>query len=79
MQKTIMCYNENEVIEGKGSRDDIRNGYNLWIDIVNPSSSEVFEMEQIFNLDNKAVQKIKQKTKKPQVMIFKNHKFTIFL
>lgn len=74
-----MCYNENEVIEGKGSREDIKNGYNLWIDIVNPTSSEVFDLEQKFNLEQKAIKKIEQKTKKPQVMIFNNHKFTIFL
>jgi magnesium transporter len=79
MQKTIICYNQNEVIEGKGSKEDIKNGYNLWIDIVNPTSSEIFELEQIFSLERKAVQKFEQKTKKPQVLLFKNQKFTIFL
>jgi magnesium transporter len=80
MQKTIICYNENKVIEGKGSREDINNGYNLWIDIINPTSSEISELEKSFNLDHKAIEKIdKQKTKKPQVMMFKNHKFTVFL
>ena len=79
MQKTIICYNENEVIEGKGSKEDIKNGYNLWIDIVNPTSSEIYSLKQIFNLDQKAVSKIEQKTKKPQVIVFNNHKFTVFL
>jgi magnesium transporter len=74
-----MCYNNNEVIEGKGSKEDIKNGYNLWIDIVNPTSSEIFELEQIFGLECKAVQKFEQKTKKPQVLLFKNQKFTVFL
>jgi magnesium transporter len=79
MQKTIICYNQNEVIEGKGSKEEIKNGYNLWIDIVNPTSSEIFELEQIFGLERKAVQKFEQRTKKPQVLLFKNQKFTIFL
>jgi magnesium transporter len=79
MQKTITCYNENEVIEGKGSKEDIKKGYNLWIDIVNPTYSEIFELEQTFGLEHKAVQKFEQKTKKPQVLLFKNQKFTIFL
>ena len=80
MKKTVICYNEDKVIEGKGSREDINDGYNLWIDIVNPTSSEISALEKSFNLDHKAIEKIeKQKTKKPQVMIFKNHKFTVFL
>jgi magnesium transporter len=80
MQKTIICYNEDKVIEGKGSREDINNGYNLWIDIINPTSSEISELEKSFNLDHKAIEKIDiQKTKKPQAMMFKNHKFTVFL
>jgi magnesium transporter len=79
VQKTIICYNQNEVIEGKGSKEEIKNGYNLWIDIVNPTSSEIFELEQIFGLERKAVQKFEQGTKKPQVLLFKNQKFTIFL
>src|SRR5215212_10024653 len=80
MQKTVICYNENKVIEGKGSKEDIKNGYNLWIDIVNPTSSEISILEKSFNLDHKAIEKIdKQKTKKPQAMIFKNHKFAVFL
>jgi magnesium transporter len=79
MQKTIISYNQNKVIEGKGSKEEIKNGYNLWIDIVNPTSSEIFELEQIFGLERKAVQKFEQRTKKPQVLLFKNQKFTIFL
>ncbi len=80
MKKTIICYNEDKYIEGKGSKEDINNGYNIWIDIINPTSSEISALEKSFNIDHKAIEKIeKQKTKKPQVMIFKNHKFTVFL
>jgi magnesium transporter len=79
MQKTVICYNENEVIEGRGSREDIRQGYNLWIDLINPTPLEFSNLEKTFNLDRSAIDKIEQETKKPQVMIFKNHKFTIFL
>ncbi len=79
MQKTIICYNENEVIERKESSEDIKNGYKVWIDIVNPTTTEIFDLRQRFNLEQKAVSKIEQKTKKPQVMMFNNHKFTVFL
>jgi hypothetical protein len=27
----IVCYNEREVKEGQGSKEDIKKGYNLWI------------------------------------------------
>ena len=37
VQKTIICYNENEVIERKEFSEDIKNGYKVWIDIVNPT------------------------------------------
>ncbi len=79
MQKTIIYYNENEVIVGKGSTDGIKNGYKIWIDIVNPTSSEILELKKTFSLENKAVEKIKQQTKKPQVISFNNQKFTVFL
>jgi len=80
MQKTVIYYNENEVIEGKGSKEDIKNGYNLWIDLINPTPSELSTLEESFHIDHKAVEKIdKQKTKKAQVMMFNNHKFTVFL
>src|SRR5690349_1719680 len=79
MQKTIICYNENEVIEKKEFSEEMKMNHKIWIDIVNPTSSEISNLGQRFNLEQKAVTKIEQKTKKPQVMIFNNHKFTVFL
>ncbi len=60
-----MYYNENEVIEGNGSHEGIKNGYNIWIDIVNPTSSEILELKKTYSLENKVVEKIEQRTKKP--------------
>ena len=80
MQKTIIRYNENQVIEGTvASNEDKKNGYNLWIDLVDPESSEISNLEKTFNFDHKAIEKIEQKSKKPQAMMFTNHKFTVFL
>jgi magnesium transporter len=79
MQKTIICYNENKVIEKKEFGEEIKKNNKIWIDIVNPTSAEISSLEQRFNLEQKAVTKIEQKSKKPQVMIFNNHKFTVFL
>jgi magnesium transporter len=77
--QNILCYNEREVKEGQGSKEDIKQGYNLWIDIENPTSSEIFNIEQSFNLDNKAVEMLQNKSKKSQIRVLENHTFTIFL
>jgi len=39
MQHSI-SYNEREVRQG-GSEDDIRQGYNVWIDLVDPTPPEL--------------------------------------
>src|SRR5215213_193652 len=79
MQKTIIRYNEDQVIEGDESNEDKKNGYNLWIDLIDPESPHISSLKKTFNLDHKAAEKIEQKSKKPQVMTFCNHKFTVFL
>src|ERR671914_2616667 len=77
--QNIICYNEREVKEGEGSKEDIKQGYNLWIDIENPTPSEISNIEQCFNLDNKAVEMLQNKSKKPQTRVLEDHTFTIFL
>jgi magnesium transporter len=77
--QNVICYNEREVKEGQGSREDIKQGYNLWIDIENPTDSEIFNIEQSFNLNNKAVEMLPNKSKKPQTRVLEDHTFTIFL
>jgi magnesium transporter len=77
--QNIICYNEREVKEGQSSKEDIKQGYNLWIDIENPTPSEIFNIEQSFNLDNKAIEMLQNKSKKPQIRVLENHTFTIFL
>ena len=77
--QNIICYNEREVKEGQGSKEDIKQGYNIWVDVENPTPSEIFNIEQSFNLDNKAVEMLQNKSKKPQIRVLENHTFTIFL
>jgi hypothetical protein len=40
--QNIICYNEREVKEGQGSKEDIKKGYNPQIDVVNPTESDLF-------------------------------------
>ena len=77
--QNIICYNEREVKEGQGSKEDIKKGYNLWIDVVNPTESDLFNLQQSFNLDNKALENYENKSKKTQIRLLENHSFTIFL
>jgi magnesium transporter len=77
MQTTIV-YNEQEIIE-KGSKEDIKQGYSIWVDLVDPTKAEIQRIQEFFSLDAKAVEVILNKSKKPQVRILEDHTFTIIL
>jgi magnesium transporter len=75
---TIVSYNEREV-RHNGSKDDIKEGYNVWADLVNPSSQELSSVQQAFHLDKAALEEYLNKSKKPQVRVLDNHKFVLAL
>jgi magnesium transporter len=75
----IVCYNKHEVKEGHGSNEDIKKGYNLWVDLVNPTESELSNLQQSFNFDKKAFETYENKSKKPQIRVLEDHTLTIFL
>jgi magnesium transporter len=77
MQTTI-AYNEQEIKE-KGSKEDIKQGYSVWVDLINPTKVEIQRIQESFSLDAKAVEAILNKSKKPQVRILDDHSFTIIL
>jgi magnesium transporter len=77
MQNTIV-YNEHEVKQG-GNKEDIRNGYNLWIDITDPSPPEILAIQKNFDPDTKTLEIFIHKSKKPQVRVLDNYTFTLIL
>jgi magnesium transporter len=77
MQTTI-AYNEKEVKE-RGSKEDIKQGYNIWVDLTDPSETEIQRVQELFSLDVKAIEAILNKSKKPQIRILDDHSFTIIL
>lgn len=79
MQKTIISYNEREVNEGIGSKNDIKNGYNIWIDLIDPDLLDLENLQHEFNLDEESINKIKNNSKKPQVRVMDNYQLTIFI
>jgi magnesium transporter len=58
---------------------DIKQGYSIWVDLVDPTKAEIQRIQEFFSLDAKAVEAILNKSKKPQVRILEDHTFTIIL
>jgi magnesium transporter len=75
---TIISYNEREV-KYDGSKDDMKAGYNVWVDLVNPTPLELSSIQQSFQLDKLAIEEYLNKSKKPQVRVVDNHKFVLAL
>ena len=61
--QNIACQNEHEVKEGHGSKEVIKKGYNLQVDLVNPTESELSNLQQSFNFDKKAFETYENKSK----------------
>jgi magnesium transporter len=76
--QTAIAYNGTQVKQD-GTKEDISKGFKLWVDLVNPSPTEISEIGKTFNLDGSALETLINKSKKPQVRILDNHKFTIIL
>ena len=69
------------MIEEKRELDiDLRENHNLWIDISDPSDDDITNLEKQFSLNKKALDRIRQKSKKPVVKETEHgSKFTILL
>ncbi len=81
MQKTIFYYNQKEMIEEKNELNgDLEKNHNIWIDISDPTDEDIANLEKQFSLNKKALDRIRQKSKKPVVKETEhNSKFTILL
>jgi magnesium transporter len=76
--QTVIVYNEYEVRQG-GNKEDIRHGYNLWIDITDPSPPEILAIQKNFDLDIKTLETFMHKSKKSQVRVLDSYTFTLIL
>ncbi len=76
--KTIIAYNEHEV-KTDGPLDDLGNGYNLWIDLVDPDHEELLGLANKSNLDVEALETYFNKSKKPEIRVLDNQTFTVIL
>jgi magnesium transporter len=81
LQKSIIYYNDREVKEDEVSISNValNTGYKVWIDLTNPTNSELTNLQQIFNIDKDALKKFESNSKRQQIMVLDDQKFTILL
>ena len=81
VQKTVFYYNQKEMIEEKNELNDrFKENHNLWIDISDPTDEDITNLENKFSLNKKALDRVRQKSKKPVVKeIEHDSKFAILL
>lgn len=75
---TILLYNKNQV-KTVGSIDDVEEGNNAWIDVVDPDDKELDNLARKFNLNQEAIQTCSNKSKKPEIRQLGNHTFTVIV
>jgi magnesium transporter len=61
----------------EGSIEDIKQGYNVWVDVINPDEKELDELVKKFNLNKEAIQTCINKSKRPEIRQFDKHTFTV--
>jgi len=74
----IISYNERETREN-GTKNDVKAGYNVWADLINPTAPELLNVYNSFNLEKSALEEYINKSKKPQIRVLDNQKFAIAL
>jgi len=76
--QTSIAYNDNEVKQS-GTKEDITKGYKLWLDVIDPTSSEIQDIQQIYDLDKNTLEIFINKSKKPQIRMSNAQIFTLIL
>ena len=76
--QTSIAYNDNEVKQS-GTKEDITKGYKLWLDVVDPTSSEIQDIQQMYGLDKNTLEIFINKSKKPQIRMSNAQIFTLIL
>lgn len=60
-----------------GSIEDMKEGYNVWVDVIDPDEKELDKLAKKFNLNSEAIKTCINKSKKPEIRQFDNHTFTV--
>lgn len=60
-----------------GSIEDTQEGYNVWVDVINPDEKELNTLAKKFSLNQEAIQTCINKSKRPEIRNFDKHTFTV--
>lgn len=75
---TTISYSEREV-NYNASKDDIKAGHNVWVDLTNPTQAELSNIQKSFLLDKTALEDYLNNSKRPQIRVLENQKFAVVL
>ncbi len=73
---TILSYNKDQV-KVDGSIEDLKEGFSVWVDVIDPDEKELENLSQKFNLNQDAIQTCINKSKKPEIRQLDGHTFTV--
>ena len=62
-----------------GSIEDIKEGYNVWVDVIDPDEKELDRLAKKFNLNSEAIKTCINKSKIPEIRQFDKHTFTVIV
>ena len=75
---TVLSYNKDQV-KMDGSIEDIKEGYNVWVDVIDPDEKELEKLTKKFNLNSEAIKTCINKSKRPEIRQFDKHTFTVIV
>jgi magnesium transporter len=73
---TVLSYNKDQV-KTDGSIEDTKDGYNVWVDVINPDEKELDTLANKFGLNREAIQTCINRSKRPEIRQFDKHTFTV--
>jgi magnesium transporter len=76
----IITYDKSGVRQQKHiSQTDLQNGYQIWVDLENPTSEEISNIQETFAIDANILKQYSSGVKKPQIRVLESYIFTILL
>jgi magnesium transporter len=75
---TVLSYNKDQ-LKADGSVEDLQQGYNVWVDVINPDEKELGKLAQKFNLNREAIKTCISKSKRPEIRQLEKHTFTVLV
>ncbi len=77
----IFNYDKSGVSRQKNqiSQIDLKGKYQIWIDLEDPTSKELSQIQEMFLIDTNILKQYSSGLKKPQIRVLKNYTFTLLL